>query len=91
MFIRSGRRFRSKGDAQLLNVAVAPAAQGRGIAQQLISRGLAEMQALGIPEVRLEVRPWNAAAIAVYEKAGWRKAGATRDLEGEWMVMVANP
>lgn len=91
MFVRGGQRFRTRGDAQLLNVAVAPSAQGRGIAQGLVREGLRAMRDLGVPEVRLEVRPWNAPAIAVYRKTGWREAGRTRDLEGEWLVMLANP
>ena len=90
-FVRGGQRFRTKGDAQLLNVAVDPAAQGRGIAQQLVAAGMRAMRERGVPEVRLEVRPWNAPAVHVYRKLGWREAGRTRDLEGEWLVMVANP
>lgn len=91
MFVRGGQRFRTKGDAQLLNVAVDPDAQGRGIAHRLVQTGLQAMREMGVPEVRLEVRPWNAPAVAVYRKTGWREAGRTRDLEGEWLVMVANP
>lgn len=91
MFVRGGQRFRTKGDAQLLNVAVDPHAQGRGIAHELVRAGLLAMHEMGVPEVRLEVRPWNAPAVAVYRKTGWREAGRTRDLEGEWLVMVANP
>jgi ribosomal protein S18 acetylase RimI-like enzyme len=91
LFIAGGQRFRTKGDAQLLNVAIDPAAQGRGLAKQLVLSGMAAMRNANVPEVRLEVRPWNKAALAVYEKTGWREAGRTRDLEGEWLVMVANP
>lgn len=91
MFIRSGRRYRSSGDAQLLNIAVDPSAQGRGAATALVRAGLQFLRARGVPEVRLEVRPWNAGALRVYRKTGWREAGRTRDLEGEWIVMVANP
>jgi ribosomal protein S18 acetylase RimI-like enzyme len=90
-FMRSGGRYRDRGDAQLLNIAVDPAAQGRGIARELVRAGLSAMRALGVPEVRLEVRPWNAAALRLYQKTGWRETGRTRDLEGEWVVMTANP
>jgi len=90
-FLFQGHRFRTHGDAQLLNVAVEPEAQGRGIAKGLINVGLQALHALKVPEVRLEVRPSNAAAIALYFKTGWREVGRTRDLEGEWIVMVANP
>lgn len=91
LFLTSERRYRSIGDAQLLNVAVHPQARGRGVATALVSEGLRLLQTLGVPEVRLEVRPWNAAALAVYARTGWREVGRTRDLEGEWVVMVANP
>lgn len=91
LFVRSGGAQRSKGDAQLLNVAVDPQAQSRGAATALILAGLQAMRELRVPEVRLEVRPWNAPAMRLYAKTGWREAGRTRDLEGEWVVMVANP
>lgn len=90
LFIRGGGRFRTRGDAQLLNVAVDPPAQGRGVARALVSEGLRAMCARGVTEVRLEVRPWNEAALRVYYRTGWRDVGRTRDLEGEWVVMVAN-
>ncbi len=90
-FMRSGGRYRSKGDAQLLNIAVEPESQGRGIASALVREGLAVMRVLGVSEVRLEVRPWNYGALRLYEKTGWREVGRTRDLEGEWVVMIAQP
>lgn len=91
LFVRSGGRYRSKGDAQLLNIAVLPEQQGKGIATALVRAGLEAMRELGVPEVRLEVRPWNHSAVSVYRKTGWREVGRTRDTEGEWLVMVANP
>jgi ribosomal protein S18 acetylase RimI-like enzyme len=90
LFVRSGGRYRSRGDAQLLNIAVLPAHRGKGVATALIRAGLEVMRELGVPEIRLEVRPWNESAVRVYRKTGWREAGRTRDLEGEWLVMVAN-
>jgi ribosomal protein S18 acetylase RimI-like enzyme len=91
LFITSGQKYRSQGDAQLLNVAVHPDARGRGIATALVEEGLRAMGAAGVSEVRLEVRPSNASARRVYERTGWREVGRTRDIEGEWMVMVAKP
>lgn len=91
LFLRSAGAHRSRGDAQLLNIAVMPAYQGKGVATALVRAGLNAMRELGVPEVRLEVRPWNAGAVQVYRKTGWREAGRTRDIEGEWLVMVANP
>jgi ribosomal protein S18 acetylase RimI-like enzyme len=91
LFVRSGGRYRSKGDAQLLNIAVLPEQQGNGIAAALIREGLQVMREARVAEVRLEVRPWNEHAVRLYHRTGWRLAGRTRDLEGEWLVMVANP
>ncbi len=91
MFAASSARFRHRGDAQLLNIAVEPDMQGRGIARELVLQGLRAMRELGVPEVRLEVRPWNAGALKLYEQTGWRAVGRTRDLQGEWVVMTANP
>lgn len=91
LFVRSGGQFRTKGDAQLLNIAIAPQYQGKGIATSLVLAGLQAMREMGVPEVRLEVRPWNAGAVHLYRKTGWRETGRTRDIEGEWLVMVANP
>lgn len=91
LFVRNGQRFRTRGDAQLLNIAVRPEAQGKGVARTLVTEGLRRMAGEGVPEVRLEVRPWNAPAVHVYETTGWHSVGRTRDAEGEWLVMVANP
>lgn len=90
-FLFSGQKFRTKGDAQLLNIAVEPSAQGKGIAKKLIVAGLSAMRAARVPEIRLEVRPWNGSAMRVYQATGWREVGRTRDSEGEWIVMLANP
>ncbi len=91
LFVTSGQKFRTHGDAQLLNVAVNPASRGRGTATALVKAGLRIMHEAGVPEVRLEVRPGNLSAVHVYERTGWHEAGRTRDIEGEWVVMVANP
>lgn len=90
-FLFAGQKFRTKGDAQLLNIAVDPSVQGKGIAKKLVAAGLSRMRAARVAEVRLEVRPWNDSAVRVYESTGWREVGRTRDLGGEWIVMVANP
>jgi len=90
-FLFTGQKFRTQGDAQLLNVAVDPSMQGKGIAKKLVVAGLSAMRAARVREVRLEVRPWNVSAVRVYKATGWHEVGRTRDLEGEWIVMVANP
>jgi len=91
LFVSSGARYRRAGDSQLLNIAVADRHRGRGIAGALVRAGLQAMRQKDVREVRLEVRPWNDAAVRLYERTGWRIVGRTRDLEGEWLVMVAKP
>jgi [ribosomal protein S18]-alanine N-acetyltransferase len=91
LFVRSSSRFRSEGDAQLLNIAVAPAARGLGVAKALIRAGLAYLAQHHVREVRLEVRPDNHAALAVYHANGFVERGRTRDAGGEWLVMTAQP
>lgn len=90
-FVRSSGSFRTAGDAQLLNIATAKQARGRGVATGLVGAGLAYLRERGVPELRLEVRPDNAPALAVYARAGFKEAGRTRDAGGEWIVMTARP
>ncbi len=89
LFVGTSGRFRSHGDAQLLNIAVAPAARGRGIAKALVSEGLRYLAQCGVPEVRLEVQPGNASAIAAYASNGFVERGRLRNIHGEWIVMTA--
>ena len=90
-FVRNGRRFRRRGDAQVINVGVDPAAQNRGYGKALVLAGLTYLRSCGVSECRLEVRPENASAVRVYIATGWREAGRTRDEQGEWLVMRAEP
>jgi ribosomal-protein-alanine N-acetyltransferase len=90
-FARSSSKFRTSGDAQLLNIATAASARGQGVASALVSAGIAYLRERGIAELRLEVRPDNAPALAVYTRAGFACVGRTRDPGGEWMVMTVRP
>ena len=58
-------------EAHLLNIAVAPNRQRRGLGRQLLAKGLAIARQAGAERVFLEVRPSNIRARAVYEKAGF--------------------
>jgi ribosomal protein S18 acetylase RimI-like enzyme len=89
LFIGTSGRFRSHGDAQLLNIAVASAARGRGVAKALVREGLRYLARRGVAEVRLEVQPDNTAAIAAYRSNGFIERGRMRNIHGEWMVMTA--
>jgi ribosomal protein S18 acetylase RimI-like enzyme len=88
-FVRDRARFRQRGDAQLINLGVDPAAQNRGCGKLLVLAGLAYLRARGASECRLEVRPENLAAVRVYAATGWLEVGRTRDAQGEWLVMRA--
>ncbi len=66
------------GEAELLRVAVAPAARGRGAARRLIAAGLERLRAAGVVSCYLEVRPGNASALAVYRALGFETCGLRR-------------
>lgn len=91
LFVGGSGRFRTKGDAQLLNIAVDSRARGQGVAKTLLRSGLSYLASLGIEEVRLEVRPDNLPAIKAYHDVGFVEKGRTRDIHGDWLVMTANP
>jgi [ribosomal protein S18]-alanine N-acetyltransferase len=67
------------GEAQILNLTVAPAARRRGLARALLRRFLGDAIRLGAEQCFLEVRLSNAAAIALYRAEGFvpvaRRAG----------------
>lgn len=91
LFVGGSGRFRTSGDAQLLNIAVDEKARGGGVAKALVRAGMAYLASQGVGEVRLEVRPDNAPAIKVYRDAGYLERGRSRDIHGEWLVMTARP
>lgn len=63
------------GEGDIDNVVVARKYRGNGIAKALISELIALGESEGIKEFTLEVRVSNAAAIRVYENAGFTSAG----------------
>ncbi|MDQ4064833.1 MAG: GNAT family N-acetyltransferase, partial [Actinomycetota bacterium] len=72
---------RDTGEAYIHNIAVAASHQGQGLATRLLRHGLAWM--FTFPEVKrieLSVREENVAAMRVYEKAGFRKIRAVRQM-----------
>lgn len=73
-------------DARILSIAVRPDFQGKGIGGKLLGMGLDHLKDKG--QVRLEVRPDNASAVHIYEKAGFEVKGKTRDTQGDWLIMV---
>ena len=65
-------------DADLANIAVAPAERRRGTGRLLLERSLAAAKSIGTRHVFLEVRASNASAIRMYEAAGFSEFGRRR-------------
>lgn len=61
------------GEAQLLNLSVVPDMRRQGLGRALLLRFLGEAARLHAEFVFLEVRVSNAAAIALYERAGFER------------------
>ncbi|MEM8790024.1 MAG: GNAT family N-acetyltransferase [Pseudomonadota bacterium] len=62
-------------EAEILNLGVVPPARRRGIATQLLGRAEQEAGRLGVEKIFLEVAWDNAAARALYHKAGYAEIG----------------
>ena len=62
-------------EGEILNLAVAPRQRRRGLGKVLLAACLEWMTAAGASTVYLEVRRSNAAAIAMYEGAGFEQLG----------------
>jgi len=70
---------RGTGLARLYSIAVDPDARRLGVGTALLRAAEAAAQAAGAVELRLEVRPDNAGAIASYRAAGFRPFGSFAD------------
>lgn len=62
--------------ARLYSIAVDPAARGRGLGRRLLADAETQARIAGRRGLRLEVRQDNAAAVALYEAAGYRRLAA---------------
>ena len=62
-------------EAEVLSVAVRPAARGRGHAGALLDRHLATLAQAGVRTVFLEVEEGNRPALALYRRRGFREIG----------------
>ena len=60
-------------EAEILSVAVAGTRRGRGLARNLLTLHLRRLAGLGARAVFLEVDEHNAAAIRLYDRAGFRE------------------
>ncbi len=88
-FLR-GAQLCGSHQARILSVAVHPDYQGKGVGRKLLEAGLRYLRNKGVRAVRLEVRPDNAAARHLYEKAGFQPRGEYADSQGRWLIMVLN-
>lgn len=62
-------------EAEILTLAVRPAARLRGLGAELVQQGAAQAAARGATRVFLEVAEDNAPARALYARAGFAEAG----------------
>jgi len=60
-------------EAEILSVAVASRQRGRGLARQLLDLHLRRLAGLGTRTVFLEVDEFNAPALRLYQRAGFRE------------------
>ena len=65
-------------EAELANIAVAPAARGRGIGARLLDAAIAYAEAKGCAAMYLEVRESNTRARALYASRGFEEVGRRR-------------
>ncbi|HEY1640233.1 MAG TPA: GNAT family N-acetyltransferase [Streptosporangiaceae bacterium] len=73
------------GVIQLISMWVSPAARGTGTGRRLIAELIAWAAGTGASLMRLEVRQDNAAAIGLYERSGFGRAGLTDGIAGNGM------
>ncbi|TCH96137.1 GNAT family N-acetyltransferase [Roseococcus sp. SYP-B2431] len=66
-------------EAEILTLAVAPAARRGGLGAALVRAALARVAAAGAKAMFLEVAEANAAAIGLYAAAGFARIGLRRD------------
>lgn len=66
------------GFCEILNVAVHPTWCRKGIGSRLLAHALADVRARGGEKATLEVNAQNAAAVALYAKAGFQKLGVRK-------------
>ena len=66
-------------DADILNVAVLPAARRRGIAEALMTALESRLSERGAERITLEVRASNAPAIALYQKLDYAQVGLRKN------------
>lgn len=66
-------------EGDITNVSIAPERQNQGIGKKLLDELIRRTEKAGVTTLHLEVRPGNAAAVHLYEKLGFRKAGIRKN------------
>ena len=67
--------YSTPGELHLMNIAIAPQYQHRGLARYLLSRIQLQARREGATRILLEVRRSNRAAALLYEASGYRAFG----------------
>ena len=67
------------GEAQILNLVIAPAHQRRGIGGHLLDVAVERAEVCGADTLLLEVRPSNTGALALYARHGFHELGRRPD------------
>ncbi len=60
-------------ESHLLNIAIDPAYQGKGLGDKLLQQIILQNRTIGVKTISLEVRVSNLTAINLYEKRGFYK------------------
>jgi len=84
------------GEAHILNIAVVPAEQGRGLGRNMMQFLLETARHHGADTAFLEVRPSNRVALRLYDSVGFNQVGVRRNYypaEGgrEDAIIMARP
>ncbi|GHV14065.1 hypothetical protein AGMMS49938_09580 [Fibrobacterales bacterium] len=66
-------------EAELLSVAVAEEERKKGYGKAILECSMRELAAQGVSKFFLEVREGNTAAIALYQKLGFKKIGVRKN------------
>ena len=87
------RGTRLGGSAELVSVAIEPAARGRGAASALLESALRRLARRGAGRLNLVVRATNAPALAFYEKYGFQRRRIVPGYyeDGEDGIAMARP
>lgn len=64
------------GESQIYNIAISPEFRRQGIGEALLAHMIEKSEELGLSIITLEVRSGNEAAMALYEKMGFKKVGS---------------